>query len=250
MEKLFATKANVRAPATLQLGSLQQHTTGRNASGSKYGGEDKENRFEEINSGDSSDDSLTPGESGPNDQNDDPEGPVAGAAVADVRDDDDADGREPSDDEHEASSTNARAIEPDHSFEPTPPEGALWATGEEDELLSVPSMLALLGNAALDHSPQQPQQRTNAPTIGQDCSGPHLVASISTAPTELPEVSRTTVSATNPSSHRGKPHSKLSKRKSQAPDTSSANTDPRKKRRRNAQALTARTLSTRKSRSE
>ncbi|KAG1692128.1 hypothetical protein DVH05_025750 [Phytophthora capsici] len=73
MEKLFATKANVRAPATLQLGSLQQHTTGRNASGSIHGGEDKENRFEEINSGDSSDDNLNTNGSDPNDQNDDEE---------------------------------------------------------------------------------------------------------------------------------------------------------------------------------
>ncbi|KAI9986783.1 hypothetical protein PInf_025744 [Phytophthora infestans] len=71
MEKLFATKANARAPATLQLGS-------------KHGEEDKENYFEEINSVDSGDDSLNSSGSDPNDQNDDPEGPAAGAAVADA----------------------------------------------------------------------------------------------------------------------------------------------------------------------
>ncbi|KAI9984579.1 hypothetical protein PInf_005939 [Phytophthora infestans] len=191
MEKLFATKANVRAPATLQLGSLQQHATGRNVSGSKHGEKDKENHFKEVNSVDSGDDSLNSCGSDPNDQNDDPDGPAAGGAVADLQDDDSADEQEPSDYEHEASSTNARAIEPDNLFEPTPPEGALWTTGEEDELLSVPFMLALLGNAALNHSPRQPQQRTDAPAIGQ--SGPHLVASISTEPTALPEASRTTI---------------------------------------------------------
>ncbi|EEY64575.1 uncharacterized protein PITG_15988 [Phytophthora infestans T30-4] len=81
MEKLFATKANARAPATLQLGSIQQHATGRNVSGSKYGEEDKETHFEEINSVDSGDDSLNSSGSDPNDQNDDPEGPAAGAAT-------------------------------------------------------------------------------------------------------------------------------------------------------------------------
>ncbi|KAG1690673.1 hypothetical protein DVH05_027936 [Phytophthora capsici] len=110
MEKLFVTKVNVRAPATLQLGLLQQRTTGQNASASKHGEDDKENHFEEINSVDSGEDSLNSSGSEPNDQNDDPEGPAAGAAVADVQYDDNADEQEPSDYEHEASSTNARAI--------------------------------------------------------------------------------------------------------------------------------------------
>ncbi|EEY55805.1 uncharacterized protein PITG_09788 [Phytophthora infestans T30-4] len=232
MEKLFATRDNVRAPATLQLGSLQQHATGRNVSGSKHGEEDKENRFKEINSVDSGDDSLNSSGSDPNDQNDDPDGPAAGGAVADLQDDDSADEQEPSDYEHEASNLNARAIEPDNLFEPTPPEGALWTTEEEDELLSVPFMLALLGNAALDHSPRQPQQRTDAPAIGQ--SGPHLVASISTEPTALPEASRTTVSTTHPSFQRGRSRSKLLKRKSQAPDTNSGKTKPQKKKKRSS----------------
>ncbi|KAF4045784.1 hypothetical protein GN244_ATG01829 [Phytophthora infestans] len=95
-------------------------------------------------------------------------------------------------------------------------------TREEDELLSVPFMLTLLGNAALDHSPRQPKQRTDAPAIGQ--SGPHLVVSISTEPTALPEAS----------SQRGRSRSKLSKRKSQAPDTNSDKTNPQKKKKRSS----------------
>ncbi|ETL33689.1 hypothetical protein L916_13905 [Phytophthora nicotianae] len=131
IEKQFAMKANIRAPATLQLG-LPQDGTGCCRTDSKYD-EDKESRSEESDSAESSDEHLGASGSDNNDQSYDAD---EFSARNDFDDDQDeaADGPKPTDDGNEASSKNTGVIEPDDSFEPTPPEGALWTTGEEDEL--------------------------------------------------------------------------------------------------------------------
>ncbi|ETK86272.1 hypothetical protein F441_09229 [Phytophthora nicotianae CJ01A1] len=128
---------------------------------SKYD-EDKGNRFEERHSAESSDEHLGGSGSDNNDQSDDAD-EISARNDLDDNQDDAADGRVPTNDNNEASSKNTGVIEPDNSFEPTPPESALWTTGEEDELLPLSSMLELLGTTTHDLSRQQPQQPADVP---------------------------------------------------------------------------------------
>ncbi|ETN08426.1 hypothetical protein PPTG_12221 [Phytophthora nicotianae INRA-310] len=119
---------------------------------SKYD-EDKGNRSEERHSAESSDEHLGGSGSDNNDQSDDAD-EISARNDLDDNQDDAADGRVPTNDNNEASSKNTGVIEPDNSFEPTPPESALWTTGEEDELLPLSSMLELLGTTTHDLSRQ------------------------------------------------------------------------------------------------